>query len=109
VPMTSKRASGHVSATDLDIQKGKVPGEASGTVEASTLVCGSSAGPLDELVAEMLMHRAAIGVRRAVAELVRCVKLFQGETAGRSMAGPVNWRACKRCQSLDGARSWMPP
>jgi hypothetical protein len=40
----------------------------------------------------MLMHRAAIGLRRAVAALVRCAKVFQGEAAGRSMAVPVNWR-----------------
>ena len=45
-----------------------------------------------ELVALMLMHRAAIGVDRAVAADVRCATVFQGEAAGRSMAVPVNWR-----------------
>jgi hypothetical protein len=41
----------------------------------------------------MLMHRAAIGVRRAVAARVWWASGFQGEAAGRSMAVPVNWRS----------------
>jgi hypothetical protein len=42
----------------------------------------------------MLMHRAAIDVGRAVAANERWASVFQGEAAGRSMAVPVNWRAC---------------
>jgi hypothetical protein len=36
----------------------------------------------------MLMHRVATAAR------VRGAKELQGEAAGRSMAVPVNWRAC---------------
>jgi hypothetical protein len=39
----------------------------------------------------MLMHRAAIGVRRIEAAGVREIAL-QGEAAGRNMAVPFNWR-----------------
>lgn len=67
-----------------------VPGGAVGSPAPSTLVCGSSAGSDDELVAEMLMHRAAIRVGRAVADRVRRARALQGEAAGRSMAVPVN-------------------
>lgn len=42
-------------------------------------------------MAEMLMH-----LLRTVAVEARCAKLLQGEAAGRSMAVPVNWRACSR-------------
>lgn len=62
-----------------------LPGETTGVAAASTLVRWSSAGSVDEFVAEMLMHR-----RRAVVAPARCAKLLQGEAAGRSMAVPVN-------------------
>ena len=39
----------------------------------------------------MLMYRAAIGVRRIVADDVLEITL-QGEAAGRNMAVPLNWR-----------------
>jgi hypothetical protein len=65
-----------------------IPGEAAGTESASTLTWGASDGSLDERVALMLMHRVATAAR------VRGAKDRQGEAAGRSMAVPVNWRAC---------------
>ena len=46
---------------------------------------------MDEFVAEIFMH-----LLRTVAAPARCAKLLQGEAAGRSMAVPVNWRACSR-------------
>lgn len=92
VPSTSKRASAHVSYRSR-VEYLTIPGSLPSTDDASTLVCGSSAGSVDEVVALMLMHRAAIGFRRAVAAAVRCAKPFQGETAGRIVAVPVNWRA----------------
>jgi hypothetical protein len=57
------------------------------------LTCGSSGGSAEELVALMLMHRAAIGLLRAVAAHVRWARVFQGRAAGVGMAVPVNWRA----------------
>lgn len=41
----------------------------------------------------MLMHRAAIGVRRGVRMHVRAERVLQGAAAGRDMAVPGNWRA----------------
>jgi hypothetical protein len=92
VPSTSKRASDHVSYASRE-QYLVIPGSLPSTDEASTRVCGSRAGSVEEVVALMLMHRAAIGFGRAVAAAVRCAKPFQGETAGRIVAVPVNWRA----------------
>jgi L-fucose isomerase-like protein len=57
----------------------------------STLTACCSAGSVEELVADMLMHRAAMGVRRMAAADVR-EEILQGEAAGRNMAVPVNWR-----------------
>jgi hypothetical protein len=82
-----------------------IPGEAAGTEAASTFTCGSSDGSVAELVALMLMHRAAMGVRRAVAADVRWAKVFQGEAAGRSMAVPVNWRVFVELSMFWAARS----
>jgi hypothetical protein len=62
-----------------------------GVAEPSILTACSNAGSAEEFVADMLMHRAAIGVRRIVAGDVREISL-QGEAAGRNMAVPLNWR-----------------
>jgi hypothetical protein len=62
-----------------------------GVAVPSTLTACCSAGSVEELVADMLMHRAAKGVRRMAAADVR-ETLVQGEAAGRNMAVPVNWR-----------------
>ena len=59
------------------------------------MICGSSDGSVEEVVALMLMHRRAIGVGRTVAALVRKANDFQGKAAGRIMAVPFNWRASK--------------
>lgn len=77
------------------------------------LVCGASDGSLAELVAWMLMHRAAKGCGRAVAAHVRRARVLQGAAAGRDMAVPVNWRALISMGdvSVDGCelqlRAWM--
>lgn len=62
-----------------------------GVAVPSTSTACCSAGSAGELVADILMHRAAIGVRRAAAGHV-CDRDVQGEAAGRSMAVPFNWR-----------------
>jgi hypothetical protein len=62
-----------------------------GVAVPSTLTACCSAGSVEELVADMLMHRAAKGIRRMAAADVR-ETLVQGEAAGRNMAVPVNWR-----------------
>jgi hypothetical protein len=95
VPMTSKWASSSVLATagvrSCDQSEQHLPGETAGVAAASTLSAWSRAGSVEEVVAEMLMH-----LLRTVAAEARCAKLLQGEAAGRSMAVPVNWRACSR-------------
>ena len=62
-----------------------------GVAVPSTLTACCSARSVDDLVADMLMHRAAMGVRRMAAADVR-ERFLQGEAAGRNMAVPVNWR-----------------
>jgi hypothetical protein len=81
-----------------------------GVAVPSTLTACCSAGSVDELVADMLMHRAAMGVRRMAAADVR-ERFLQGEAAGRNMAVPVNWRVlavgdvpCGQARSSDDAR-----
>ena len=68
-----------------------LPGVCMGVAVPSTFTACCSAGSADELVADMLMHRAAIGVGRAAAGHV-WDKDAQGEAADRSMAVPFNWR-----------------
>jgi hypothetical protein len=65
-----------------------------GVAEPSTLTACSSAGSAEEFVADILMHRAANGVRRILAAGVREIVL-QGEAAGRNMTLPFNWRVFK--------------
>jgi hypothetical protein len=72
----------------------KIPGVCIGVAEPSTLTACSSAGSVEEFVADMLMHRAANGVRHIRAADVREIVL-QGEAAGRNMAVPFNWRVFK--------------
>lgn len=101
VPRTSKRASLrrqleryklHVTCLHIGMD---LPGEAAGTEAGSMLVWGASDGSLAELVAWMLMQRAARGRGREVAAHVRgaSARVVGGAAAGRSMAEPVNWRA----------------
>ena len=93
MPMTSKRASKVISFYIGNVYI-HIPAGVGAVVEPSTLTACSRAGSTEELVAVMLMHRAAIGVGRAVAADVRWrwARDFQGEAAGRSMAVPVSWR-----------------
>lgn len=63
-----------------------------GVAVPSTLTACCRLGSGDGLVAEMLMHRAAID-GRPVGVHVRA-RFAQGEAADRSMAVPGNWRVC---------------
>lgn len=63
-----------------------------GVAVPSTLTACCRLGSGDGLVAEMLMHRAAIDGRPAGAH-VRA-RFAQGEAAVRNMAVPGNWRIC---------------
>lgn len=100
MPMTSKRASKVISFYIGNVYI-HIPAGVGAVVEPSTFTACSRAGSAEELVAVMLMHRAAIGVGRAVAADVRWARDFQGEAAGRSMAVPVSWRM-RTCAN----RSW---
>ena len=64
-----------------------------GVAVLSTETACCSAGSEGELVAAMLMHRAAID--RAAGAYMRDT-LVQGEAAGRSMAVPGNGRVWER-------------
>ena len=88
-----------------------------GVAVPSTLTACCSAGSFDELVADMLMHRATTGVRRMAAAEVGEIFL-QGEAAGRNMAVPGNWRVTGGEDVLvklgaammqDGLASALPP
>lgn len=87
-----------------------IPGETAGAVEGLTDTCWSSTGSVDEVVAVMLMCRAA-GTHRACACLwaVRRTRLVQGVAAGRGIMCCYTkaWMAQKGTGRSSALRAWQ--
>lgn len=81
-----------------------IPGECMGEGVAvpSTLTACCSAGSEGDVVADMLMHRAAAAEDVCAVGVRGRQRLLQGAAAGRSMAVPVNWRVDGRGEGGGG-------